>query len=396
MKKLVLIALLICISHITNGQNEYLAIVNSVNCSYNKFDSIPNVHWIGVNSSAIDENNHRYFFIGTPTSYTPSSLYIINTLTGGVMSSYKMISGTGDSLLIGLEYDNSSDTLYGILEANSEQNTYFVWIDLTSGAIHSISAIPDQGFAIGSSTYDKNHHRYFYTAGNKQYVIDARTGNVIFSYPTSPYNYLIKYNNTTDKLYGLTQPVVSQWEFDSITVSTGATHNIASMPFQSIIGMPVFKAMNETHGKYICVGQISGIYSLYTIDINTGNVAYQPTDTLLGNNDNLIEFQYDNIQDTLFALHWGPSSSPNGIIKINLFTSNINIFPNPANSSFTIELSTIGKQTLQIFDVTGKLVLSQTIESIATIDASSLSEGVYNISITNSIGILNKRLVVVK
>ncbi len=401
MKKLLtLLALALCLNGM--GQNEYLALVNSVNCSYSKFDSIPNAHLIEVNSSTIDENNHRYFFIGTLANNMPNSLYIINTLTGGVINSYKMISNKQDSLLIGLEYDNSSDTLYGILETDTTKNTYFVWIDLTNGAIHSISLLPGQYFGEGSSTYDKNHHRYFYAAGSARYVIDARTGNVVYSY--SSVNQLIKYNNTTDKLYGISQPTSQPMEFDSITVSTGVAHKIDTLPFQSFVAIPFIKAMNETHGKYTCVGQTtSGPNMLYTIDINTGNIVYQPIDTLFGNN-NLIEFQYDNIQDTLFALHWGPPTCADcaGIEQYANNNEHVNIYPNPNNGSFVIEPSPSltlpqGKGTLmQVYDVNGKLVLSQTINGKTSIDASALNEGVYNISLQSNKGVVNKRVVIVK
>jgi hypothetical protein len=72
------------------------------------------------------------------------------------------------------------------------------------------------------------------------------------------------------------------------------------------------------------------------------------------------------------------------------------IAPNPSNGNFTIELSSSAKQTMQVYDVNGKLVLSQPISGKTTIDASSLNEGVYNITITNSIGITNKKLVIVR
>ena len=54
------------------------------------------------------------------------------------------------------------------------------------------------------------------------------------------------------------------------------------------------------------------------------------------------------------------------------------------------------KQTLQVFDVNGKLVLSQTINGAANIDASNLAEGVYNLSLINATGVVNKRLIIVK
>jgi hypothetical protein len=72
------------------------------------------------------------------------------------------------------------------------------------------------------------------------------------------------------------------------------------------------------------------------------------------------------------------------------------IYPNPAQNNFTIQTSNTDKQALQIFDVNGKLVLVQTINGTTSIDASILSQGVYNISITSNEGVVNKKLVIVK
>jgi type IX secretion system substrate protein/NHL repeat-containing protein len=83
---------------------------------------------------------------------------------------------------------------------------------------------------------------------------------------------------------------------------------------------------------------------------------------------------------------------------INEFANSkeVNIYPNPNNGSFVIESSSITKQTMQLYDVNGKFVLSQTINGKTTIDASSLNEGVYNISIISGEGVVNKRLVIVR
>ncbi len=73
-----------------------------------------------------------------------------------------------------------------------------------------------------------------------------------------------------------------------------------------------------------------------------------------------------------------------------------NIYPNPNNGSFVIETNGDTKQTMQLYDVNGKLVLSQTVNGKTTIDASALNEGVYNLSIISSEGVTNKRLVIVR
>ncbi len=49
-----------------------------------------------------------------------------------------------------------------------------------------------------------------------------------------------------------------------------------------------------------------------------------------------------------------------------------------------------------MYDVNGKLVLNQIINGKTTIDAGSLNEGVYNISIISNEGIVNKRVMIVK
>ncbi|HEX7412961.1 MAG TPA: T9SS type A sorting domain-containing protein, partial [Bacteroidia bacterium] len=85
-----------------------------------------------------------------------------------------------------------------------------------------------------------------------------------------------------------------------------------------------------------------------------------------------------------------------GSIVQNKALEQINIYPNPSNGTFIIETNATTKQTIQIYDVNGKVVLMQTINAKATIDANRLSEGVYNISIINTEAVINKRLIIVK
>lgn len=75
----------------------------------------------------------------------------------------------------------------------------------------------------------------------------------------------------------------------------------------------------------------------------------------------------------------------------------MNIYPNPSNGNFTIELNKKEKQAIQIFDITGNMVLSQTIENgKAIIDGNHLAAGIYNINIKGSNSVANKKLVIVK
>ncbi|MFI5141062.1 MAG: T9SS type A sorting domain-containing protein, partial [Bacteroidia bacterium] len=83
---------------------------------------------------------------------------------------------------------------------------------------------------------------------------------------------------------------------------------------------------------------------------------------------------------------------------INKYENNITVkvYPNPTNGNFLIETTTSEKQNINVYDVNGKLVLTQNINGRSNIDASNLLQGVYNISITGNSGITNKCLVIVK
>ena len=281
------------------GQHEFLAKVTPSNLSYSTFDSIPGVMWILDNSSALDENHHQYFFIGTPPAQSPNYLYTINTLTGNIIYNPLLTSNVNSTFL---EYDNNSDTLYGMFNISSVWN--FGWIDYTTGVIHIKNVFPGVYIADGSCTFDKNHHHFFFAGDSDYYVIDAPTGEIINSYSSGSSDNVM-YDNLNNQLYCL-YISNSSFQFDSIEVNTGIFHHISSLPCSYVLALPYFKALDEVHGRYFFAGQdSSGSNRFYSIDIQTGNVITNPIDLLLSNNSNLIEFQYDNVQDTLFALHWG-------------------------------------------------------------------------------------------
>jgi PKD repeat protein len=83
----------------------------------------------------------------------------------------------------------------------------------------------------------------------------------------------------------------------------------------------------------------------------------------------------------------------NGIEKYNA-SIEVSVYPNPNNGNFVIETTSIEKQTLQIVDVTGKLILQQTINGKTIIDASSLDNGIYFVQLNISEGFYSKKIIV--
>jgi uncharacterized repeat protein (TIGR03803 family) len=129
-------------------------------------------------------------------------------------------------------------------------------------------------------------------------------------------------------------------------------------------------------------------------DFNDPSTGANPQGSLFSDGTNMYGMTSD-----------GGANNDGTIFKISLLTgikqtisSNeaINIYPNPTQNNFVIETNSTDKQTLQVFDVNGKLVLTQTINGKTNIDAGNLPEGVYNLSLQNANGVLNKRLVIVR
>jgi sugar lactone lactonase YvrE len=86
-----------------------------------------------------------------------------------------------------------------------------------------------------------------------------------------------------------------------------------------------------------------------------------------------------------------------GIETFNPQNQSFQIYPNPTNGSFVIEpQNTLYNVHCTVYDVNGKVVLSQTINGKTSIDAGSLNDGVYNISLQSNEGVVNKRLVIVR
>ena len=142
-----------------------------------------------------------------------------------------------------------------------------------------------------------------------------------------------------------------------------------------------------------------------TINAVTGELSWLNTPNTYGEYDvDILIREYRHVGSsmvemgsTVFAVQLNVVCyTASGIEQITSNKEQVNIYPNPNNGSFVIEPSNSTKQIIQLYDVNGKLVLSQTINGKTTIDASSLNEGVYNISIISNDGVVNKRLVIVR
>ena len=85
-----------------------------------------------------------------------------------------------------------------------------------------------------------------------------------------------------------------------------------------------------------------------------------------------------------------------GVNQNNLANAFV-IYPNPANNQFIIETNSANMQSVDLYDVNGRLIFSKTINSNqTTIDATTFNEGVYTVLIKTTNGVVNKKLVIVR
>ncbi len=74
----------------------------------------------------------------------------------------------------------------------------------------------------------------------------------------------------------------------------------------------------------------------------------------------------------------------------------INIYPNPSNGQFTFVTNSGAKQTVDLYDVNGRHMFSKIVVGTADIDANSLDNGVYTLTIKNKHNIVYKKLIIAR
>lgn len=257
---------------------------------------------------------------------------------------------------------------------------FIIYREVASGVYKPIGSQPysalsqfmDTARSIGPANGDPTVTTYRY----KLQIVDT----------SGTYSYMSPYHNTvffvgnssgtfTWNLYaveGMTLTPVSTVDLERDDNSTGAWHVIGT-------GAGTQTTLNDNnYSTYAATGDWR---------CSSNGFSCTPTMRLNGNNSTLA---------AKIKSHSNQNNNRQSGIKQLTSNSQVNIYPNPNKGNFVIETVATEKQTVQVFDVNGKLVYSQIINGNTNIDASNLTDGVYNVSILGSEGVVNKRLVIVK
>jgi hypothetical protein len=99
--------------------------------------------------------------------------------------------------------------------------------------------------------------------------------------------------------------------------------------------------------------------------------------------------------DDIFAQQISSEGNVNAGIKGVTNNRSVTVYPNPSNGEFTIETTTEEKQTMQLFDINGKIIYSQKIDTKTNIVVPDLKNGIYYLSITIGENVINKKLAII-
>ena len=140
---------------------------------------------------------------------------------------------------------------------------------------------------------------------------------------------------------------------------------------------------------------VAGSYNICVVAIDINNCSATSCQ-----NDSVYRLANSSTYSSMVYLNVKQGAA--GIEQFANTKEQVSIYPNPNNGSFIIETNSTTKQSMQVYDINGKMVLSQSLTPAlskgegVSIDASSLNEGVYNISLIGTEGVINKRLVIVR
>jgi hypothetical protein len=412
-----------------SGQTEYLVKVDPANALVTNIDALPGVKWIATlpNTTTFDQNHHAYIFKGSPDTKS-WFLYSVDATTGSIISSppYPSFSKSTDNL-IELEYDNSSNMLYGLHWNSSSEKEHFVSVDVQTGQMKVISVIPGvKWISLGQTAFDKNNHRYFFRGGDdnapfRLYTIDANTGLVmsdpVFPVLPRPEDNIseLHYDNSTNTLYGLCRDNANERMFlvtvDPATGNYTIITKIADV--HSSVFCPHYSAFDEINQRYIFLGMTNTGVRLISIDVKTGTIISDPKFPVgSSNSDNVIELQVDNATGILYALHWeshtippppDPSSpispvSPNVPSTVASSDPGFSLYPNPFSTQSTVVLDKVyGEVTISITNCLGQTVSSEKHFNTSKVELNrnNMANGLYNVSIRSGNINLGSRKVVI-
>lgn len=351
--------------------------------------TIPDANFVSYLQSQLPSAMNGYSLNITSTLVTTAtktlslSFQSITNLNGvQYFSSLKKLSCSGNSLttlpnlpnsLVVLECNNNSITSLSSLPNSIN------WFDCSHNFLTSLPNVPDS-------------INYF-----------ACWSNSLTSLPVLPNkltHFSCGYNHLTNLPALSNSLIVLSCAGNSLTTLPGLPNSLISIDcgFNSLTSLPTLPN------------------SLYSLHCENNNIACFPTfpNSIMSSSGPGYYIGLDNNPFTCLPNYLPGAMSPSLMAYPLCAAGNANgcdiaageaenfldqttvVYPNPAKSFFTLEITNSEKHIIQICDLNGKSLVKQELNGKTTIDVTSLDEGVYNLRIKTKDHIVNKKLVIVR
>jgi hypothetical protein len=326
-----------------------------------------------------DENNNRIRKV--------NSSGIITTIAGNGTSGYSGDNGFATTAELNTPADIAIDNIGNLYIADGLNNA--VRKINTIGIITTIAGT-------GTAGYSGDNMLATSTELNGPIGLVSDTFGNFFIADTQ--NNRIRKINTAGIITTIAGTGVVGYAGDNGQATSAKLNTPCGMIFDAAGNLYIADTWNNAVRKIDTTGVITTVVGTGTAGYNGDGIAatsaqlYKPAGLVFDKSGNLYISDYGNNRIRKVT-------NVGQVVGIQQLAGNImqvTVYPNPSNGSFVIEPSSTTKQTMQVYDVNGKLVLSQTINGKTSIDANSLNEGVYNISLQSNEGVVNKRLVIVR
>jgi uncharacterized repeat protein (TIGR03803 family) len=203
---------------------------------------------------------------------------------------------------------------------------------------------------------------------------------------TTGYRYKLKSKNSSG-----VESNFSDYHNTIYLTNTGA--NFSWTPYQIENNSTPVSAYNVyrddySTGNFQLIGNTTGNQFGYT-DVNFSsypNASYYVEAVMTGGNCNPTRSSYNGSRSNVKAL------GAAGVAQLKN-NSSLSMYPNPADNTLTIE-GIVGKTTLRMYDVAGKLVIEKEVETNISINTNQLPNGVYTLLTEQKTGKTFNRVVI--
>ncbi|HET7152347.1 MAG TPA: T9SS type A sorting domain-containing protein [Candidatus Kapabacteria bacterium] len=393
--RIVTISVLLCVAQ-AYCQSTY-AIRITPGGTYQTIDSLPGVQGILSGDVAYNAVAKQFIYISANADAI-WHITLVNATTGATVASTPFIyaSGSTDDNINEIQFDDSTQTLYGIDYVSSERRNYFAMIDPNAGTFLRLDSIPGmRRINPGSSVFDQVHHRFTFIGGDRDlqwrlYSVNAADGS-LFSDSLFPQAGGVpdivgelQHDDSTNMLYGI-DSYTTGTEIDLVRLDP------ASGAFTKYFHLHDVKSVNpasvaydqRSHSYIFTVQDTTNGWVMYIIPTLGGDGNVIPLDPN-GISGRVIALFYDTTTNSLYGLGRDSTDITIGVREQMPQSFQLSAYPNPFADRANIQLNgTYQTVTAHITNSLGEALRTETFHGASTIslERNGLPDGLYFISL---------------